>query len=301
MATALRPAPHARGYADREATQPPNWHGLVVWDLFLNAVTTGLFLVAAVCLLARPEVFAPVAAWAFPLALAVLLADLTCLVFDLGQPTRFHHMLRVFKPSSPMSLGTWFLTGYSLPLTLLAALSLFELLGWLPADSAMVGWLRTVLLVVGLPLAFGSGGYKGVLFSTSAQPGWRDARWLGAYHLSSALVLGAGVLLLLSHATGQAEAVGLLRYSFVGLILINAGPFTLHFGELQPALSRVWSRRSLLWGAFAVGDLVGLVPLLLLGFDGGPALDAAAVVCALAGAYLVRAVVVTLPHAIRHA
>ena len=301
MATALRPAPPARGYADREVTQPPNWHELVVWDLLLNAVTTGLFLVTAVCLLARPAVFAPVAAWAFPLALAVLLADLSCLVFDLGHPTRFHHMLRVFKPSSPMSLGTWFLTGYSMPLTLLAGLSVFELLGWLPADSAPLGWVRVALLVVGLPLAFGSGGYKGVLFSTSAQPGWRDARWLGAYHLSSALALGAGLLLLLSHATGQVEAVGLLRYSFVGLILISAGPFTLLVGELAPTLSRVWPRRSLLWGAFAVGDLSGLVPLLLLGFDGGPALDAAAVSCALAGAYAVRAVVVRLPHAVRHA
>ena len=301
MATALRPVPTTRGYADREVTQPPNWHELVVWDLFLNAVTTGLFLVTAVCLLARPDAFAPVAAWAFPLALAVLLADLSCLVFDLGHPTRFHHMLRVFKPSSPMSLGTWFLTGYSLPLTLLAGLSLFELLGWLPADSATLGWVRVALLVVGLPLAFGSGGYKGVLFSTSAQPGWRDARWLGAYHLSSALALGAGVLLLLSHATGAAEAVRLLRWAFVGLILISAGPFTLLVGELAPALSRVWPRRSLHWGAFAVGDLSGLLPLLLVGIDGGPAAAAAAVACTLAGAYAVRAVVVKLPHAVRHA
>ena len=32
--------------------------------------------------------------------------DLLFLVLDLGDPLRFHYMLRVFKPSAPMSLGT---------------------------------------------------------------------------------------------------------------------------------------------------------------------------------------------------
>ena len=300
MATALRPAPPTRSYADREVTQPPNWHELVVWDMLLNAVTTGLFLVTAVCVLARPDAFAPVAVWAFPLALAVLLADLSCLVFDLGHPTRFHHMLRVFKPSSPMSLGTWFLTGYSLPLTLLAALGVFGLLGGLPTDSTLLGWVRPALIIVGLPLAFGSAGYKGVLFSTSAQPGWRDARWLGAYHLASALALGTGVLLLLSHATGAAEAAGLLRPAFAGLAVVGLATYTLLGVELAPALRRVRSRGTALAGVIAVGTLGGLAPPLLLAGN-GPSLDAVAVACALAGGYSVRAVVVRLPHAVRHA
>ena len=79
------------------------------------------------CVLARPDVFGPAATWAYPIALGILLVDLLFLVLDLGQPSRFHHMLRVVKPSSPMSLGTWCLTAYSLPLTVAAACSLF---GW---------------------------------------------------------------------------------------------------------------------------------------------------------------------------
>ena len=43
----------------REVTQPPDWHGLVVWDFLFNAATTGLLLVAAVADLARPGVFGP--------------------------------------------------------------------------------------------------------------------------------------------------------------------------------------------------------------------------------------------------
>ena len=38
------------------------------------------------------------------------------LIKDLGRPERFHHMLRVAKPTSPMSVGTWILAGYGLPM-----------------------------------------------------------------------------------------------------------------------------------------------------------------------------------------
>src|SRR5205823_14478186 len=31
------------------------------------------------------------------------------LISDLGRPERFHHMLRVFKPTSPMNVGAWIL------------------------------------------------------------------------------------------------------------------------------------------------------------------------------------------------
>src|SRR5690348_2295832 len=140
-----RPAMSA-GYAAGPVTKAPAWHGLVAWDLLLNNLTTGLFLVAAVADLVAPEVFRPVAKAAYPLALALLLADLVCLVLDLGNPLRFHHMLRLFKPGSPMSVGVWFLTLYSLPLTVIVAIDL------LPGAWAALGWVRLVAVVVGLPL-----------------------------------------------------------------------------------------------------------------------------------------------------
>ena len=48
--------------------------------------------------------------------LIAALAALPCaplLIWDLGDPNRFHHMLRVWKPSSPMNLGSWTLTAYT--------------------------------------------------------------------------------------------------------------------------------------------------------------------------------------------
>src|SRR3954466_14057903 len=139
MNTDSRPRTTRTGYAHLPVTKAPDWHGLVAWDLLFNNLTTGLFLVAATGELAAPGVFTPVAKVAYPVALILLLVDLSCLVLDLGDPLRFHHMLRVFKPSSPMSLGTWCLTVYSLPLTAAAALSL------LPAPD----WARKAAVVAG--------------------------------------------------------------------------------------------------------------------------------------------------------
>jgi len=91
-----------------------------------------------------------VAKVAYPVALVLLLVDLALLVSDLGDPLRFHHMLRVFKPRSPMSVGTWCLVIFSLPLTAAAGLSLLSEMG---IDFE---WARRLAVVVGLLPGFGS-------------------------------------------------------------------------------------------------------------------------------------------------
>ena len=111
-------------------TKVPGWHGIIAWDALLNGMATGLFLAAAIGEFAAPAIFLRVAKVAYPIALVLLLVDLGLLVLDLGDPLRFHHMLRTFKPGSPMSLGTWCLTIFSLPLTAAAGLSVLAELGW---------------------------------------------------------------------------------------------------------------------------------------------------------------------------
>jgi Ni/Fe-hydrogenase subunit HybB-like protein len=202
----------AAGYADKPTTKAPNWHALVAWDLLFNNLAAGLFLNAAIAELCVPDAFRRVADIAYPIALVFLAADLVSLVIDLGDPWRFHHMLRVFKPSSPMSLGTWCLTAYSLPLTILAAISIFGI---------DVSWLRTIVIIVGLLPAFVVATYKGVLLSTSAQPRWKDARWLGAYLANSALTLGCACCLAVAIAVDQATAVTVLRVSLALLLTLN--------------------------------------------------------------------------------
>ena len=287
--------PSPTGYAGI-VTKPPEWHTLVVFDILFNNLTTGLFLVAALGELAAPATFTPVATWAYPVALALLLADFACLVLDLGDSLRFHHMLRVFKPSSPMSLGTWSLTVYSLLLTAIVAVEFVAAAGWVPGNSAAVWWIRTLAVVVGLPFAFGSAAYKGVLFSTTAQPGWKDARWLGAYLVNTAVTLGAAELLVIAALTGEPLAVDTLRLAVGLLIVLNLVALALLVGDLYPLLSRLYARREFgVAGLFVL--LTGVViPASSLLAGGVPVTASVAVASLILASLGVRFAIVRLPH-----
>ena len=62
--------------------------------------------------------------------------SLAALVHDLGRPARFLNMLRTFKPTSPMSVGSWLLSAYA-PMAAAAALS--DLTGSAPWAGQMPG------------------------------------------------------------------------------------------------------------------------------------------------------------------
>jgi hypothetical protein len=273
-------------YEGREPTKPTPWHWLVVLDVLVNNLATGLFLATAAGELASPEAFAPLVPLAYPLALALLTIDLICLVLDLGDPWRFHHMLRVFKPTSPMSLGTWCLTAFSLPLVLVVACDLFS-----PPP-----WLHTLAVVLGILPAIGSAVYKGVLFSTGSQPGWRHARWLGAYFANSAMMLGCAALLLMAMAGGHARPTALLRPALAGLLVLNAIPLGLLIADLGPDLCRSSGRGGLVVMAVLLLGGGMALPLVLLLAGDEPGLTVPAVVLILLGSLAIRHAVVMLPH-----
>jgi hypothetical protein len=291
MRTDFMPATNRPGYANNPVTKAPDWHGLVAWDLLFNNLATGLFLVAAIGELAVPTVFTSVARVAYPVALVFLLTDLMCLVLDLGDPLRFHHMLRVFKPSSPMSLGTWCLTIYSLPLTVAAALSL------LPERGMALDWVHKLAVVLGLLPALGSAVYKGVLLSTNAQPGWRDARWLGGYLSNSALLLGCAELLALSVIMGQESAATILRTALGLLVVLNVIFLGLLVVNLLPALARIYTRGQLWRAGMLVLGVGTLIPLGLLFVGSSPPLMFSAGVFILLGSLAIRILLIKIPHA----
>jgi hypothetical protein len=284
------------GYAAGPVTKVPNWHGLVVWDILFNNLTTGLFLAAALGELAAPAVFTPLAKAAYPLALIFLTLDLVCLVLDLGDPWRFHHMLRMFKPTSPMSLGTWFLTIYSLPLTVVAGLSFLPVI----VPGLEFETIRKLFLVLGIVPALGSAVYKGVLISTNSQPGWRDARWLGGYFTSSGLMLGCAELLVLALFLGQAQAIAVLRPALAVLLVLHIIAAYLLAADLNATLKQIYSPRQL-WTTGAV-LLVGgtLLPLGLVLVSDHAALLLAAVLFMVVGAFVIRQQIVYIPHDVAH-
>ena len=280
----------AAGYANTPVTKTPGWFIPIAWDALLNGMATGLFMAAAVSELAAPAIFTPVAKVAYPVALVLLLVDLAMLVTDLGDPLRFHHMLRVFKPGSPMSVGTWCLTIFSLPLTAAAMLSLLAFFGW---DFE---WARLAAVIVGLLPAFGSAAYKGVLLSTNAQPGWKDARWLGAYLTNSAILMGCGELLVLSAIVGHAPATAVLRVAFVALLILNLVPLGLLFANLQPAHARLYTRAQECRTGLVIFAAGAFIPVALTLISGSLVFLVSAVFSLLAESWLVRFLYVKIPH-----
>jgi Ni/Fe-hydrogenase subunit HybB-like protein len=286
------PSPEGRsesGYANGPVTKAPGWHGTIAWDALFNGMATGLFMAAAVSEFAAPPVFTPVAKVAYPIALLLLLIDLGLLVLDLGDSLRFHHMLRVFKPGSPMSVGTWCLTIFSLPLTAAAALSVLAEIGM---DFERT---RILAVVLGLLPALGSAAYKGVLLSTNAQPGWKDARWMGGYLTNSALLMGCAELLVLSALMRQVQATAILRIAFIVLLALNVIPLGLLFANLRPAHGRLYTREQ----QWRVGVLIAagtLIPLGLMLLDGNLMLILVSVIVLLSESWVIRFVYVKIPH-----
>ncbi|MGH2698201.1 MAG: NrfD/PsrC family molybdoenzyme membrane anchor subunit [Actinomycetota bacterium] len=100
------------------------------------------------------------------IAAAGTLAGSCLLISDLGRPERFLNMLRVFKPRSPLNLGSWILataSGLSFAAALTSRLKGLRRLG----DLAGLG-----AGAVGLPLS----GYTAVLLSGTAVPVWKETR-----------------------------------------------------------------------------------------------------------------------------
>lgn len=106
------------------------------------------------------------------------------LVADLGRPDRFLNMLRVAKPTSPMSVGSWILTAFA-PASILAAGS--AVTGRLPRVGRGAAGAAAVL---GPAVAT----YTAVLVADTAIPAWHDAhRELPYLFVGSAAASAAGV------------------------------------------------------------------------------------------------------------
>jgi polysulfide reductase-like protein len=118
------PRARFRSYYGRPVLKPPVWEWRIPAYFFAGGLSAGAALLAAGAdLTGRPALRRAGRLGGF----AGLLASLYLLIADLGRPERFHYMLRVVKPSSPMSVGTWTLTAYGPGSGLAAAAELLPL------------------------------------------------------------------------------------------------------------------------------------------------------------------------------
>jgi hypothetical protein len=194
-------------YYGRPVVKPSPWTSDIPAYLFLGGLAGGSSVLGAGADLSGRPVLRRSARLT---ALGALAGSFYALVHDLGRPTRFHHMLRVAKLSSPMSVGTWILTAYG-PMAGLAAVS--EAAPHLPRR------LRQSVLGRNLPvLGRGAGlaaatigpavaSYTAVLISDTATPTWHAAhRDLPFLFVGSASAAAGGAGLILAPTSEAAPA-----------------------------------------------------------------------------------------------
>ncbi|MFG1605133.1 NrfD/PsrC family molybdoenzyme membrane anchor subunit [Actinoplanes sp. NPDC049265] len=103
-------------------------------------------------------------------AIGAVAASTYFLVADLGRPERFLNMLRVAKPTSPMSMGTWILSAFGAASGAAAAAELAPSLAWPLLDPlGKVGQYGAAAVAPALAT------YTAVLLADTATPSWHEA------------------------------------------------------------------------------------------------------------------------------
>jgi formate-dependent nitrite reductase membrane component NrfD len=193
-----RPAPEEHAYYNLPMLKKPVWGGEVAAYFFLGGLSAGAYVLARMAERFGGERYRSVTRAGSAIAALTVLPCAPLLIADLGDPKRFHHMLRVFKPRSPMNLGAWTLTAYS------GAAALAALREWLrdertdaersTAAKIVDGTLLLICDAAGVPLALLLAGYTGVLLSATSAPVWSKNPWLGALFSASAVSTGASAI-----------------------------------------------------------------------------------------------------------
>lgn len=189
-------------YYGRPVIKPPVWKTPDIQLYFFLGGAAGTS--ATIGALAESTARPALARVAHRTAAGGALASVGLLIHDLGRPARFLHMLRVFKTTSPLSVGTYILAPFS---ALTAATAGAQLLGRFPVLRRLTSVAAAVL---GGPMTT----YTAALFSNTAVPAWHEPhRDLPFAFAGSAMAAGGGIC---TAFTPLAEAGPARRIGAVG-------------------------------------------------------------------------------------
>lgn len=202
-------------YYGRPILKPSPWKADIPAYIFLGGVAAGSSLLGAGGDLTGRPALRRVGRLG---ALVSISLSTAALVHDLGKPSRFINMLRVARPTSPMSMGSWILALYG-PLSGLAGTA--ELSGLLPAalrgPAGLLGGLGRPAGIGAALVAPAVASYTGVLLGDTATPTWHDAhRHLPLLFAGSAAAASGGLGML---ATSTAQAGPARRMALGGAVL----------------------------------------------------------------------------------
>jgi protein NrfD len=205
----LRPRPPQPPYAGesyhgRPALKPTPWNWTVSGYIFLAGTAGAAQALGWIGSRADPRAWRGAVRNARLLALGSSAAGAGLLIADLRTPSRWYNMLRILRPTSPMSVGTYILTAFGV-------FSAIGGLGELPLGHGRAArWLARSAEVAQPGAALtgaGAATYTASLMSATSTPEWAAApRALGMRFAASAIACGAAALALGERAGGRSAA-----------------------------------------------------------------------------------------------
>ena len=223
------PPAQPRSYYGLPIVATPVWRPEVPWYFVVGGMAGAAAPLAAG---ARASGNVVLARRASAVALAGSAISPVLLIADLGRPARFHHMLRVVKPTSPMNVGSWVLSAFGVTSGLAAG---WQLLGVVP--SAVGAPAAAAAGVLGPVLAT----YTAVLIANTAVPAWHEARReLPFVFAGSSLAAAGGACLALTPVAQAAPA----RAMAVAGSLLELAADTVMERRLDPVVRRSYERSS---------------------------------------------------------
>ncbi len=197
-----------RSYYGRPVLKEPVWQPEIPWYFFSGGLGGASSFLGWLARERGEDRLADATLW---IALAADAVSPFLLISDLGRPERFHHMLRVFKVTSPMNVGSWILAGSGAASSLAAGAHAIGLHRLRDVAEATAGLLW-------LPLAT----YTAVLVSDTAVPVWHEARRELPLVFSSASAATAGAAAAIAV---EPDAAAAARRIAIGGALVELGTF----------------------------------------------------------------------------
>jgi len=267
-----------KGYYGNPLLKPPVWTWQVPLYFFAGGVAGAAAGIAFVAhALGRDPSLVRAALW---VALLGAVASSPLLIADLGRPSRFLNMLRVFKPRSPMSVGAWTLAVFSSAAALAVVCQEVVSRGYSSDLLLVLRWIaETAGALTGAVLL----SYTSVLLAVSAIPVWSENRRVLPLHfVASALGASAGVLELLGFLNPATNTMAFVAAAVETCLAV--------FIEMRGrAVDAPLREGRVGWFIRAAGTLTGPVPLLLRIFLGHAfGVRRVASVCFILGALLSR-------------
>src|SRR5438477_5041066 len=180
------------------------WGGLVSGYMFVAGIGGSAQIIACAADLAGDRALAPIVRHGRYIALGATLLGGPLLIIDLHTPQRWYNMLRIFRKTSPMSIGTWVLMSFGSLSAALAAAQFAVDHGHSPTrtEQRVIKLLEVPAAVAGMAMST----YTGALLSATSTPLWAAApRRIAALFGASAIASGAAALTIAEQSRSACE------------------------------------------------------------------------------------------------